>query len=69
MDVTQLPLIDVAALESGTESSGYGGEPRVQPRRETAPTCVEPDDLARFEGEGGLQAPEPVSCVIKKAIS
>ena len=63
MEVTQLPLIDVPALQSNTEPSVYGCEPRVHPRREATVACVEQDDLARFEGEGGLQAPELLSRV------
>ena len=35
-------------------------EPHPHPRSSAALTRVESEDLARFEGEGGLEAPEPV---------
>jgi hypothetical protein len=36
------------------------GAPHPHPGYRAALTRVEPEDLARFEGEGGLAAPEPV---------
>ena len=37
------------------------GAPPPHPARRAALTHVEPEDLASFEGEGGLEAPEPAS--------
>jgi hypothetical protein len=54
----QLPLIDVAALGSGTEPSVHERAPRLRAGQGAAVTRVEPEDLARFEGEGGREAPE-----------
>lgn len=55
---SHIPLlrIDVAALGSGAESSVHERPRRLPP--EQCATPVESEDLARFEGEGGLEAPE-----------
>ena len=54
-------LIDVGAIGSGTEPSVHERAPRLHPGQGAAVTRVEPDDLARFEGEGGREAPEPAA--------
>ena len=55
---SQMPmlLIDVAALRSGAEPSVHERALRLPPGQCAA--RVESEDLARFEGEGGLEAPE-----------
>jgi hypothetical protein len=57
---SHMPLlrIDVAAPRSSAEPSVHERAPRVPPGRGAAVTRVESEDLARFEGEGGLEAPE-----------
>ena len=52
-------LNDVAALESSRKPSVHERELRLHPGQDAAVGCVEQDELARFEGEGGLEAPEP----------
>ena len=59
--VAPMRLIDVEAIGSGTEPSAYERVPRLHPGAGAAVTRVEPEDLARFEGEGGLEAPEPAA--------
>ena len=54
-------LIDVGAIGSGTEPSVHERAPRLDPGQGVAVTRVEPEDLARFEGEGGPAVPEPVA--------
>jgi hypothetical protein len=52
-------LIDVGAIGSGPEPSVLERGPRLHPGQGVAVRRVEPEDLARFEGEGGREAPEP----------
>jgi hypothetical protein len=40
-----------------------------QDQREVASGRLDPDDLARFEGEGGPEAPEPVAPEPQKLIN
>jgi hypothetical protein len=56
-DMPMLP-IDVAALESGTAPSVHGRPAPLHPGQGAVVACVDQDDLVRFEGEGGLEAPE-----------
>ena len=62
---THMPMlpINVAALESRTEPSVHGRPAPLHPGQRAAVACVEQDDLARFEGEGGLEAPETAALV------
>ena len=52
-------LNDVAAFENSTSPSVHEREPRLRPGQDAL--GVEQEDLARFEGEGGLEAPEPAT--------
>jgi hypothetical protein len=51
-------MIDVAGIENGTERWAHERARCIHPAQGAALTRVEPEDLARFEGEGGLEAPE-----------
>ena len=62
------PLKQLNELEAPQRGPGSlpGGSvheraPRLHPGRGAAVTRIEPDDLARFEGEGGREAPEPAA--------
>ena len=56
---TQVLLAHAGTI--GSVTTRRASEPAAQSRPEyrTALTRVEPEDLARFEGEGGLGEPEP----------
>ena len=59
---TPLPVDSFGALPYDAELSRH--EPTAlaaDPRHSSMLTHVEPDDLARFEGEGGLGEPEPAA--------
>ena len=60
---TYMPMlpISVPAIGSGTEPSVHERASRLHPGHGAAVSRVEPEDLARFEGEGGLGTPEPAA--------
>ena len=57
----QISLIEVGTIDRGAEPSIHDHSSRLHPGQGAPVTRVEPEDLARFEGEGGLEAPEPAA--------
>ena len=58
---THMPMLrsDVAALGTSTAPPVHEHARRLHPGHGAAATPIESEDLARFEGEGGLEAREP----------
>jgi hypothetical protein len=54
----QVLLDYVGLVGSVTETNVNERSPRLRPGCRVALTIMELEDLARFEGEGGLEAPE-----------
>ena len=57
----QILFIDGAALGGGSKPTAPNCAAHRRPGQGAAVTRVEPEELARFEGEGGLEAPEPAA--------
>ena len=55
----QALLAEAGGVGSLTAIRVIEGVPHLHPECRAAVTRVESDDLARFEGEGGLEGPEP----------
>jgi hypothetical protein len=58
---TQVIVAYPAAVESIRVISSIERAPHPHARNGPAAVRVEPEELARFEGEGGLEAPGPAS--------
>jgi hypothetical protein len=56
---TQVPVAYAGAVRSLTAICATERAPHPHPGYRPAVTRVEPEDLTRFEGEGGPEAPEP----------
>jgi hypothetical protein len=54
-------LADDEVVERLTGTRVTAGASHTHPGYRGAVTRVEPEDLARFEGEGGREAPEPAA--------